>query len=153
MKVLIYYKGQNVYSAEGLRFNPGINEVSLQDWQFAQRNKLLVKRINEDNLQVQRMPEGYNKYGQKLPNFVPQQDQVTKAEVNPNYSLSGLNAQQASEIIGKTVNLDLLKSWGEQEQRKGVAKLISERITDIQKSLTPKKDSESSNESDEDGDE
>lgn len=153
MKVLIYYTGQNTYSAEGIRFTPGVNEVSLENWQFAQRNKLLVKRIDEGTLKIQSITEGYNKYGQKLPDFVPQQDQGAQEDLNPNYSLSGLNAQQASEIIGKTVNLDLLKSWGEQEERKGVSKLISERIAEIEKKLAPKKAAEASGDDDEDGDE
>lgn len=134
MKITVYYSGKNVYSAEGLRFVPGINEVSYELWQKAQRNKLFVKRIEDGILKVQSIPN--HSKGPTSADLIEEQSEES-------YSLSGLNTQQAGELISKTFDTDLLKSWEEQEERKGVLKLISERIDEIESSLSPKDEKDS----------
>ena len=140
MKVLVHYKGKNIYSSEGLRFIPGMNEVPLEDWQRAQRNKLFLKRVENGTLKVQRMPAGYDQAGQPIK---AQSDQVQGESVesfDQNYSLSGMNAQKAGETIAQTVNVDLLKSWNQQEARKGVTKLILDRIAELETLSAPQRD-------------
>lgn len=154
MKMIVYYNGKNIYAAEGLRFEPGINEIPLEAWQRAQRNKLFVKRLDDGILQVQKMPTGYDSYGQPLKAAKGVKGEALPAANESNYSLAGLNAQQAKEIIGKTVNVELLESWNEQEDRKGVSKLISDRIAELEKLTSPKVQEDLDDEDDdEDGDE
>ena len=142
MKVLVHYKGKNIYSSEGLRFIPGMNEVQLEDWQRAQRNKLFLKRIENGTLKVQRMPAGYDQAGHPI-KAQPDQEQAqaeSVESVDQNYSLSGMNAQKAGETIAQTVNVDLLKSWNQQEARKGVTKLILDRIAELETLSAPQRD-------------
>lgn len=152
MKVVVRYKGLNTYSAEGLRFIPGVNEVSLESWRQAQRNKLFVKRINDGILKVVKAPAGYDPYGQPLPRSVDEVEQQAESrqeevgQPSPDYSLADATAGQAKEIISQTVDISLLKSWSEQEssgkKRKSVFKLLSDRIAELEKAVNPSADEE-----------
>lgn len=120
-KVLVEYKGLNIYRAAGLRFIPGINPVDAAAWAKAQELPLVRHRINEGIL-----------VEQTGGTTTPAGDHV-----DPTETLEGFNAKEAIAKVEATIDGELLAAWQATETRKSVAEAIEKRLAAIDPAKKP----------------
>ncbi|MNS39597.1 hypothetical protein D3C72_718840 [compost metagenome] len=114
-KVLVEYKGLNIYRAAGLRFVPGNNAVDAEAWARAKELPLVRHRIDTDVL-VEKQADAVEGDGQGA-------DLVA--------SLEGLNATKAIAEVEKTIDPALLEGWLAEETRATVKAAIEKRLAAI----------------------
>lgn len=112
---LVLPKGQAVRKL--LRFMPGVNEVSKEDWKQFQKDhtKRVERFLGDGTMEVVAETVG--------------DDEKT--------ALTDLTAGKAKLAVGKTLNIALLQSWRDAETRAGVVKAINAQLQMIDDKTTP----------------
>lgn len=123
-KILVEYKGLNIYRAAGIRFLPGNNRIDAEAWEKAQELAGVRHRIHEKILVETK--------GDETPaeDFVPPAG-AEKPEKATRDGLDGFNAKDAVAKVKNTIDPSLLAYWAETEGRKTVLEAITAQLAAI----------------------
>lgn len=95
-----------------IRLLPGLNEVNAQAWEEAKKLKVVAWHVKKGNFQ----------------------EVVTKAA-----GLRGMSSDDAIDLIGKTLDRELLRKWKSEETREAVITALELQIDEV--SFDPDRDS------------
>jgi len=118
MPIMQKGKGLGHLIEKHIKFIPGVNEISNEDWKEIEKHPRIQKAIEENSIIVMSEAD----------------------ETEEKHSLADLDIKEAAPIIDKTYNPDLLQKWFDSETRPGVKRKLSERIKKIEAEAAPKKD-------------
>ncbi len=142
LKMIVNYAGKNIHRSEGMFFIPGNNQIDVDLWAAAQRNPLLLKKVEKKLLKVLSTPPGYGNDGKikdakaakAHQEFVEAQAaKENEATASSDYVLSELDIADIKDIVAGTLDLALLAEWKDHDERKAVKKIIDEQIAFLNK--------------------
>ena len=113
--MLVRYNQKNMISAKAkgkwIRFVPGINEVSSENWQSLIENKNFKKNVDKGLLVVVGDQESDDMSGA-----------LSKVD----------GVVEAKNMVRETFDIRLLKQWQSEEKRKTVLQVIDEQLEKIE---------------------
>ena len=128
--MLIEYKKANILTAafainpklcDTVRFMPGVNEISRKRWEKV-KDLPKIKRLLDN----------------KTIFLISAEDPTVEGESG----ILGLKPQEASVVIKKTFNLEILEDWKSKDTRKAVIKTLEYQIKHVNDQAGKKKEEE-----------
>lgn len=126
---LLEYKKPNIFKIGAMRFMPGVNEVTKEQWGELVQHPLLKARFDNGDLQWVAM---------RGPGDMPARDNKAGKPGKEENPLDGLDVKASVELVGKTVDKATLEKWLATDKRKPVVKAIESQLKKIAPSNPPK---------------
>lgn len=121
------YTGANFFRIGPVRFSPGINAITSDQWDAIKAHPALKERMAKKALVWHKGPAGKDAFpdtttkakgGEILP-----EPETASPEV-----LSELSPKEAHAVVVGTLDVNVLKAWDEVEKRRAVKTSIKEQI-------------------------
>ena len=134
--LIVRYTRPNTFRIGPKRFFPGINELTLEQWDAIKDHPLLPARFAAGDLQWidGKCPDNLKK--EKSAKVESNVESKTPEKVEEKSALADLNVKDAKKLIEEALDVTLLEKWKTLEKRKAIAQIIDKQI---QKILEPEK--------------
>lgn len=148
-KFLIENKAPRIFTVHhekgAVRMMPNVNVITEEEWDAIKGNPLLKKRFEMDLVAFVAGKGPDDNY--KMPEVSKGRSAPAAPPVDDNSSpLEGMNAEQSMAVVRKITDLILLERLEQQEERKGVLKVIREQIDKFTPTGKPEKDEDEDDE-------
>jgi len=129
--MLIDHKATHVYLVGDFKFMPGVNSVSKQDWEKIKDHPHVKFKLENDDLKIISDKESGD-----------EQESAAAGVPAAMHSLMEFSPKDALRIVDSTFDVDLLKSWEQDEKRKVVRVAIVAQVKKIMGSAFQSSDPE-----------
>lgn len=130
---LVQYKLPNILKFGSVRFMPGINKITQEQWDEIKDHPLLPFRFEEDHLEWLK-GKGPDDCVDEEEGVESEGEEIEEKELSEmaNDVLSEYKPKEAKDLVKNTFDVDLLKSWKETEERGAVLKVIDQQIEKLE---------------------